>query len=189
MSFAVQIECSDEQHHVVVDLEQQSVRAPAHPIELMQRYKALYELGGEPLPCCLLAIWWSEKIYPGYLRLEMDTGEPEVSRLLRLKLYAKVYPSVGVYHQTPMVVVPRFKSPLLVGQEGYHIGGKGQIIKKVDAYHNAGGTTVYHKPTQRILVGEDWMIAKHLFMRSSEELLQHDGDPDPLWLETTSDHP
>lgn len=186
MSFAVQIGCSGEQHQVVVDLERQLVLAPAHPVELMQRYKSLYELGGEPLPCCLLAIYWSEKICPGYLYLEPNMIEPFMIKLLRR---TKLYTLVGRSYHAPFVIVPGDKSPSMVGHDGYHIGGKGQIIKSVDAYRQAGGTTVYHKPTRRILVGEDWMIDNYIFMRPDEELLQHDGHSDSLWLETTSGHP
>lgn len=170
MSFCIQVKCSGEEHPVVVDLTQRSVLAPAHSAELIQRYKALYELGGEPLPCCLLAIWWSENIYPGYLRLESMDGEPEVSALLRSEIHLKIYRLTG-YYEPPMIIMPGDKAPSVVGHDGYHTGGKGQIIKNVPAYHQAGGVTVHHKPTRRILVGEDWMITNNIFTRPNGELL------------------
>jgi hypothetical protein len=189
MSFAVNVMCGDDdaQHRVVVDLQRQLIVAPSHTPEHLQRYGWIYELGGEPPPCCMVAIWWRDFLFPSYLHLKHQEDEPEIVSAVLLRLLHEVYSTADAVYWIPVIVMPGFKPPVVIGRAGFHIGGKGQIIKSVSAYRAKGGKTKYHEGTERIVVGEDWLILNGLATRPTEDLLPPE-EPDPEWLETTHEH-
>lgn len=182
MSFAVEIDCCEERHLVVVDLERQLIVTPAHPPELIQRYRSLYELGGEPVPCCMLLLAWEEGLRPGQLTLPVDNDQSTVQGKFRHWLDD----TLDTWNH-PIVIVPGLKSPVMVGREEFWIGyHRGQYLKNPRAFEAKGGQTIHNPATYRWLIGDEWLVI-NWFAKKGDHLID-EVPSDPNWLETTPEY-
>lgn len=184
MSFAIQLTCSDATHEVVVDLERKLIYLPSHDAEFVRRYQALYELGGDPIPCCAMAIDLLSGLHPGYLQLHYDLFNLEVLTPTYCNWRDALSRAIDCvcYRVT---IVSGLKSPTIIGRVGFYIGAtRGQIIRNVKAFEDKGGKTIFYPPTLRCLVGEHWLIANRLVERALDDDFSP-TDPDPAWHTAT----
>src|SRR5579872_5304260 len=150
VSFAFTIRCGKAQHRVVIDLQEQKIHLPKHPPELVRRYKALYELGGEPIPCCAVLLDLEQNLYPGYLVIPIECQSKALREWRR-----------RVIQTLPIVIVPGDQEPQIVGRDGFYIGAaRGQIIKNVQSFEAKGGRTIYYPTTYRYLIGEATLVCR-----------------------------
>lgn len=167
MSFAFTVKCSNhKKHRVVIDLAQQKIHLPAHTPEMVQRYRALRDLGGEPPNCCSVLFDLENGIRHGQLIIPGQC-ESQALRLFKLALGDWLSRGLFYYPNWPIIIIPGNQPPKLEGR-----------------YPAKEGTAVRHPNTYRYIVGEAWLVSNSMLdlPRPHERI---EIDPDPEWETAT----